>query len=377
MSGSLDKNCLTFFGQLTEAQQLQAANELKQRLTPAIRNPSAFLTKIIADVLSGSITGRPTPPSPPQRSPPVPAISKDNLSMQGFTIEFLDYLSPECRRAYERLPPEAQYRMKQRCAGDKTVRTNSKAFLHAIYSTTGQGRPQPAYIAGMNGTGDDELIQAKWSDSSDGGQEYHDHPQTHSQAWPQDAPESRSWWLESETPSKVTDHNKDNPPHTEPQAWPQDAPESLARKSWSSDSQAPIKEAGQDTSMAAEIAHNKDDPRHTELQAWPQDAPEPKRSWSSESQAPSQGELQSTSVAADKGQYKPSASHNGLQALPPPNADPQPWEDPPPEGDHEDAASQQGGHETLAAVAPEATGVPATTEAIDTAARELMGLLTS
>ena len=33
----------------------------------------------------------------------------------------------------------------------------------------------------MNGTGDDELIQAKWSDSSDGGQEYHDHPQTHSQ----------------------------------------------------------------------------------------------------------------------------------------------------------------------------------------------------
>ena len=50
------------------------------------------------------------------------------------------------------------------------------------------------------------------------------------------------------------------------QAWPQDAPESLARKSWSSDSQAPIKEAGQDTSMAAEIAHNKDDPRHTELQ---------------------------------------------------------------------------------------------------------------
>ena len=88
------QNCLTFFGQLTEAQQLQAANELKQRLTPAIRNPSAFLTKIIADVLSGSITGRPTPPSPPQRSPPVPAISKDNLSMQGFTIEFLDYLSP-------------------------------------------------------------------------------------------------------------------------------------------------------------------------------------------------------------------------------------------------------------------------------------------
>ena len=38
--------------------------------------------------------------------------------------------------------------MKQRCAEDKTVRYNSKAFLDAIYSITGQGRPQPAYIEG-------------------------------------------------------------------------------------------------------------------------------------------------------------------------------------------------------------------------------------
>ena len=33
----------------------------------------------------------------------------------------------------------------------------------------------------MYGTGEDELIPAKWSDSSDEGQEYHEHPQTHLQ----------------------------------------------------------------------------------------------------------------------------------------------------------------------------------------------------
>ena len=57
-------------------------------------------------------------------------------------------LLQECRRAYERLPSETQYRMKQLCAEDGAVRNNSKAFLHAIYSITGQGRPQPAYEEG-------------------------------------------------------------------------------------------------------------------------------------------------------------------------------------------------------------------------------------
>ncbi len=33
----------------------------------------------------------------------------------------------------------------------------------------------------MYGTGEDELIPAKWSASSDEGQEYHEHPQTHLQ----------------------------------------------------------------------------------------------------------------------------------------------------------------------------------------------------
>ncbi len=57
-------------------------------------------------------------------------------------------LLQECRRAYERLSPEAQYRMKQRCAEDKGVRYNSNAFLRAIKSITGQGRPQPPYLEG-------------------------------------------------------------------------------------------------------------------------------------------------------------------------------------------------------------------------------------
>ena len=48
----------------------------------------------------------------------------------------------ECRRTYERLPSEAQYRVKQRCAEDEAVRTHSEAFLNAIHNITGQGRPQ-------------------------------------------------------------------------------------------------------------------------------------------------------------------------------------------------------------------------------------------
>ena len=38
--------------------------------------------------------------------------------------------------------------MKQRCIEDKAVRTEPEAFLHAIYSITGQKRPQPAHIEG-------------------------------------------------------------------------------------------------------------------------------------------------------------------------------------------------------------------------------------
>ena len=70
-----------------------------------------------------------------------------------------------------------------------------------------------------------------------------------------------------------------------------------------------------------------------------------------------------------------------MQALPPPNGDSQPWEELPSEGGYESALSQQGGHDTSGAAAPEAApeaaGVPAATEAIDAAAEELMGLLLS
>ena len=89
------QDSLSYFEQLTEAQQLQAAKELKRRLTPSTRNPSALLTSIVADVQSSSSHSRPTPTAPPQ-SPPAPATSAGRLSMQRFTIEalFLDNLSP-------------------------------------------------------------------------------------------------------------------------------------------------------------------------------------------------------------------------------------------------------------------------------------------
>ena len=38
--------------------------------------------------------------------------------------------------------------MKQKCAEDKAVRTKPEAFLNAIYSIKGQGRPQPAHTEG-------------------------------------------------------------------------------------------------------------------------------------------------------------------------------------------------------------------------------------
>lgn len=48
----------------------------------------------------------------------------------------------ECRRAYERLPSEAQYRVKQLCAKFEAVRTYPEAFMNAIHDITGRSRPQ-------------------------------------------------------------------------------------------------------------------------------------------------------------------------------------------------------------------------------------------
>lgn len=59
-------------------------------------------------------------------------------------------LVQECRRAYERLPSEAQYRLKQRCAEDKAARTRPEAFQRALYSITGQGGPQQAHTEGTH-----------------------------------------------------------------------------------------------------------------------------------------------------------------------------------------------------------------------------------
>ncbi len=52
-------------------------------------------------------------------------------------------LLQECRRAYKKLPSEAQHRVKQMCAEILAVRTKSEAFMLALHSITGQDSPQP------------------------------------------------------------------------------------------------------------------------------------------------------------------------------------------------------------------------------------------
>ena len=53
-------------------------------------------------------------------------------------------LLQECRRAYEKLPAEAKYRVRQRCAEDASVRTKPEAFMLAIHSITDRISPQPS-----------------------------------------------------------------------------------------------------------------------------------------------------------------------------------------------------------------------------------------
>lgn len=46
------QKCLSFFGELTEAQQVAAARIFRKRLNSSIRNPTAIMTCIAADVQS-------------------------------------------------------------------------------------------------------------------------------------------------------------------------------------------------------------------------------------------------------------------------------------------------------------------------------------
>ena len=91
------QECLTYFGQLTEAQQLQAVSEFERRLTPGNRNLSAFLVTIMGEVESGSSnTSSLAPTRSAAASPPVPATSKGRLNMQRLIADalFLDDLLP-------------------------------------------------------------------------------------------------------------------------------------------------------------------------------------------------------------------------------------------------------------------------------------------
>ena len=89
------QKCLTYFGKLTDAQQLQAASQLQRRITPAIRNPSAFLTKIIATVESTSSISGTTSAISPAKSPSTPARPKSRLNAHHISGPLiLDNLSP-------------------------------------------------------------------------------------------------------------------------------------------------------------------------------------------------------------------------------------------------------------------------------------------
>lgn len=58
------QECLSYFGELTESQQLQAAGMFKHRVNKDVKNPSALLTRLAANVQNASkISGlkHPTP----------------------------------------------------------------------------------------------------------------------------------------------------------------------------------------------------------------------------------------------------------------------------------------------------------------------------
>ena len=91
------QECLSFFGELTEAQQRQAVSEMKRRITPSIRNPSAFFTMIMGEVENGSKdTSSLALSRSAAKSPPVPAASEGRLTMQRLISDavFLDDLLP-------------------------------------------------------------------------------------------------------------------------------------------------------------------------------------------------------------------------------------------------------------------------------------------
>ncbi|CAL5228192.1 g11277 [Coccomyxa viridis] len=299
LSESLDQECLSYFGELTESQQLQAAGMFKHRVNKDVKNPSALLTRLAANVQNASKISGLKHPTPSANY--IPAKPGSYLNAQRFSDTlFLYNLSAECRRTYERLPSEAQYRVKQRCAEDEAVRTYSEAFLNAICDITGQGRPQqqphevPEEHAWTDGISEDELIPAKWPDSADEGLHGDCHQRTEVQAWPEDAAETQ-----------------------------------------------------------------------------------PKRRWSSESQAIGQREGFNTAVATDAGHNMPGTPHNQLQAWPPNALETQVMEDTPPECVPNQTPIQKAGHGVSAAAAPEPAGKPYTAQAVDAAARELMGLLVS
>ena len=86
------QECLTYFGELTESEKLQAAGMFKHRVNKDVKNPSALLVRLAANVQSASkssslkLSGK---------SPYMPGKPKTCLSAQRFSDTlFLYNLSP-------------------------------------------------------------------------------------------------------------------------------------------------------------------------------------------------------------------------------------------------------------------------------------------
>ena len=87
------QGCLSYFGELTEAQQLQAAYMFKYRINKDIKHPSALLTSVAASVQSASKSSGLKRPTPSATNPYMPGKPKNSVLAQTFSL-FLDDLSP-------------------------------------------------------------------------------------------------------------------------------------------------------------------------------------------------------------------------------------------------------------------------------------------
>ena len=79
------QECLSYFGELTESQQLQAAAMFQYRVNRDVKNPSSLLTRLIAKVQSASRGSGLKRPTPTAKSPYMPGRPGTCLNAQRFS----------------------------------------------------------------------------------------------------------------------------------------------------------------------------------------------------------------------------------------------------------------------------------------------------